>query len=388
MKEVCTVRIAIRLLMLLSLLLAAACSAPQPNPEQESRVTVPPDPTSSASPASTPQETPVPTVPAVAKVKQPWQPGAFQKGIQLYWHYPASEHDTKDKAKKLLDYAVGLNANSVGITFPIYTDGATPTKVYVDAETPTPEQLGLVIAAAKERGLRVMVRPSIYEANITAENPNAWRGSIYVADVDQWFASYQEVLLRYVPVLIQYGVEEYTLGTELNTLQPFAANWQHLMTAVQGMGYSGTLSYAANWSGGINPAFHAMGVDAYPPVYLGDGATVPELSEAMLGWMLDTYPPDVRARLTVQEVGIPALDGMYPHPWHWGVDTVRASNFDAQAKWFAAMYDAVKRAGLQGIYYWSLDTNIDVLTADPATDYSGSFYGRPAAESIRSAFSL
>ena len=383
MKEVCIVRIAIRLLIMLSLLLAAACSAPQPkpDPEQEPHVSVP-DPTPSV------QATPVVTTPPVARVIDPWRPGEFQKGIQVYWHYPASEHDTKDKAKKLLDYAVSLKANAIGITFPIYTDGATPTRVYVDADTPTPEQLGLVIAAAKERGLRVMVRPSIYEANITAENPNAWRGSIYIADVDQWFASYQEVLLRYVPVLIQYGVEEYTLGTELNTLQPFASHWQQLMTAVQSKGYGGTLSYAANWSGGINSAFAALGVDAYPSVRLGDDATVPELSEAMLGWMLETYPADVRARLTVQEVGIPALDGMYPHPWHWGVDTARAFNFAAQAKWFAAMYDAAKRAGLQGIYYWSLDTNLDVLTADPATDYSGSFYGRPAAESIRSAFSL
>ena len=364
-------------LVLVVLLVVSVASCTQV-PEQSSE-----QPVSSVPPTPTP--TPTPTEPPVVKVADPWYPSDFQNGIQIYWHYVASDYDVKDKIAKLLDYAVSLGANSVGITFPIYTDGVTPTYVYTDADTPSVEQMALILDAAKKRDLRVLLRPLIYEANIVAESANDWRGSIRVADVDQWFASYSEVLLRYVPVADEYDVDEFVAGTELVSMQQYTANWQQLIQQLQAAGFTQQITYSANWSTPLNPAFQANGVDAYPAVELGDDASVEQLAGAIAGWMTGTFPPEVRAHLTVQEAGIPAISGMYAHPWYWGVGDYTL-DYTIQANWFSAMCQATHAAGLQGIYYWALDTNIDFANHDPATDYSASFYNRPAADSIRQCF--
>ncbi len=376
-------RILARILAVLCLVLTtASCvatpSQTQPQPEV-SVVTVPP--------VITPHKTSAPNPTFDYQiVATPWRSGDFEKGIQIFWHYPASDVDTRHKAGFLLDYAVNLGANSIAISFPVYTDGIKPTRVYTGTETPTPEQLGLVIDEAKKRHLRVMIRPIIDETNIVAQDPIGWRGSIRVADTAAWFASYDAVIGSYVPMAVSHGVDEFVAGTELVSLQKQTAQWRALIQQMQSQGFTGKISYAGNWSGGLVDAFPALGTDAYPAIQLGDSATVEQLTGAISDWMIKTYTADERSRMTVQEAGIPAISGMYVHPWFWGTNANPTLNFTVQANWFAAMYQATRVAGMQGIYYWTLDTNLYAPVANPQTDYPGSFYGRPAADAIRQQF--
>lgn len=338
-----------------------------------------------ASPSSAaPQgQAPTPTQASPSPVAQPWHEGTFENGIQLYWHTPGSDDAVRQAASRSLDYVVALGANSVGITFPLYTDGPTPTHVYAGQETPTPQQLRLIVAEAKARHLRVMVRPLIDEVNLMS-TPGEWRGTLRPVDVDAWFRSYQDLLVAYAGA--SQGADEFVEGVELFSLQSYTDRWKGLTDAVAAAGFKGATSYSVNWDSHGNEGlpFSVLGLDAYPAIQLGDDATVEQLTTALTQW-IDQQPVSVRAKLTIQEVGIPAVGGMYPHPWLW--NGPGASNESTQAKWFTAVYRASKAAGLRGIYYWMLDSNVDPAQANPATDSSGSFTMRQAEQSIRTEFS-
>lgn len=330
--------------------------------------------------AAAPSTSPATTAP------QLWHAGMFENGVQLYWHTVGSDEAAQRAAVRSLDYIVSLGANSVGITFPLYTDGSAPSKVYPGDETPSPEQLRMVIDAAKVRHLRVMVRPLIDEANIMS-TPGAWRGNIKPPRPAEWFASYRAMLIRYADAAARSGADEFVAGTELFSMQDYTDEWQAITAAIsQQAHFPGIVSYSVNWDSDNNERlpFTAIGLDAYPAIQLGDNATVEQLTDALVAW-IDQQPESVRHRLTIQEVGIPAISGMYPHPWYW--DSSGVQNLHIQANWFTAVYRAAKATGLRGVYYWMVDSNADPSRANPITDDSGSFMGRPAEAAIKTNFS-
>jgi hypothetical protein len=354
------------------------CSQPVTPPEETPSPTAPV--TVEVSPTPTPTPTPTYVIPTVA---EPWQPGQFQEGIQIYWHANGEPiGSVMDRADQIMDYVVSTGANSVGITFPIYTDGPWPTRVYVDAETPTVDELTRVIAAAKERKLRVLLRASIDEANIMSTQ-DEWRGSISPQDVRAWFDSYIETLTPYWKMAKATGTDEVSLGVELTSLESQVDRWNGVRQAASGV-FPGTLSYAINWneyeSGG---PIDSLAVDAYPRIELGDDASVEQLVAAWNEW-LALRPVESRRTIVLQEVGIPAESGKYARPWSWGDDT--ALNLAVQANWFAASCQAARQSETAGIYYWMIDSNIDFAALNPETDPVGSFVGRPAEDSLKACF--
>ena len=321
--------------------------------------------------------------PPVPRVVSLWQPGQFQTGIQLYWHTSGTTSQMEQDAVRCLNYIVSLGANSVGITFPLYTDGVEPTHVYAGDATPSMESLSIVLAAAKARGLRVMLRPEIDEGNIAAAGNGAWRGTIQPSNTATWFASYDQHLVGYARLAQKYAVNELVAGTELFSLQTYTSQWEQLKSEIRAAGYEGIISYAINWNNWSYVPFSSLGLDAYPSINLGDNATVAQLSALLEQW-LDERLPSVRTRLTIQEAGIPALSGMYVHPWLWG--TVGGTvNLSVQAHWFSAVCQAAKAAHVQGLYYWMLDGYADPAQPGPDETMS-SWLGRPAEQSIRSCF--
>ena len=303
---------------------------------------------------------------------------SVQWGVHVYLHEVQGEADHIDA---IIDYVVGLGANSVAFSFPIYTDGPRPTRVYWDLETPSPQRVADVVARAHARGLRVTLRPLIDEANIAA-TPGQWRGSIEPVDVDAWFESYGDAIRPF----FASGADEFVIAAELRSLQDEAAWWVHLAEQARSAS-PWVISYTFNWDSfgeGLVPGLSSFGVDMYPPSDLGDNATVEQLTVVMVD-AISAQPTPVQQALVLHEVGIPALSGVYQTPWHWGVDGGPIEQ-DVQAKWFAAACRAVAQSGAQGLYFWMLDSNIDPLTANPADQPPKSFIGRLAEASIRDCF--
>jgi hypothetical protein len=366
---------------------AAATAPPTPSVHESASAaptvdTGPAGPSSRAAATTSPSapngSTPGSTPAQASRTSRSVSATSTQYGIQLYLHEVAGGADNIDA---ILDYVVGLGANSLAVTFPIYTDGPQPTRVYTSDETPSPERVADVVARARTRGLRVTVRPLIDEANI-AVVPGQWRGSIKPVDVDRWFQSYGDVIAPYFAT----GEDEFVMAAELESLQGESDHWQALERAARAV-FPGLISDTFNWNGfatGDLPTLDSYGVDLYTPVDLDDDATVDQLTYALVG-AINATPEQVRQALVVHELGIPALSGVYRIPWHWGTEGGPIRE-DIQANWFTAACRAVQLTGLHGIYFWMLDSNIDPLTAQPADQPPSSFVGRLGETSIRDCF--
>lgn len=334
-----------------------------------------------------PSPSPVPTV-AV-----PWQPGMRQLGIQVYW--VANSNDTSDavvkaKARRLINYAISLKANSIAITFPFYTYGITSDKVYADPKTtPTPKQLEDFLAEAQQSHIRVTIRPILNEDILVAQNSLAWRGSVQPQSVSAWFQSYQQLLVPYAEAAQQGHAATFVVGTELNSLER-QPGWTGLVGALKSV-YSGQLVYDENFdefAAGVQTLpLPGHNVDAYPRFNLPDTASVSTLAHDWESW-IGAHRPLVIRGMVLAEVGIVAVPGAYQSPGAW-LGTQRSPiNTQVQANWYQAVCQAVQVENVRGgIYWW--EVNFDDDPADPAPYQTDrlTFLGRPAEQVIRSCFS-
>lgn len=324
-------------------------------------------------------------MPKVVPAEKRWEPGDEQRGLQVYAHN-SNGKPADANIESILDYVVNRGANSVAYSFPIYTDGQQPERVHAGPESPTPAVLGKLVSAAKERGLRVMVRPLVDEANLRTPS-GGWRGTIQPPDMKRWFGSYEDALMPYLKSARAAEADEFVLATELTSLQPEHARWKDLARAAAKV-FPSTLSYTFNWDAAdekIVPREGAVGLDLYFAVDLGPDASVEELTTALTRHIM-AKPKSLRSNMVAQEVGIAAHDDAYQHPWNWGSPNVENLNPMIQVNWFTAACQAVRRADLNGIYYWMLDSSIDPAQVDPATEGSAGFIGRPGEKAIEGCF--
>jgi hypothetical protein len=327
-------------------------------------------PTSFSSAAATAS----PSVAAVRRISPSARATTAQLGVQIYWHEVNDAYATKSNADRLFDYVVSLGANSVGVSFPLYTDGARPTKVYTKAGvTPTPESLQILIREAKARDLRIMIRPLIDEKNID-DNAGAWRGSIKPGNMAAWFTSYRQALLPFLTAAQAAHADMFVLGSELDSLVGQAAQWRTLEAAAAAV-FDGHLAYADNWgqwaTGRPGVPGAEPGLDAYPQLHLPDSATPAQIKAAWTTW-LQKRPADL-AETVLQEVGIAATPGAYKEPAAWARSGQTVAP-QIQANWFAGACGAAQSLHMSGIYFWNLDAWADPAKA--ASYDTASFIGR------------
>jgi hypothetical protein len=332
-----------------------------------------------------PHRPPVPY--PVHTVADPWRPGQTQWGIQVYWQNTATDPPdyTWGKAQRIVNYIVGLDANSLCISFPFYTPDLTASTVGAKPTTPSPARVAILIQEARRAGLRVTVRPILDEASL--DPPAGWRGAIEPADRDEWFASYQRLLLPYAKVAQQYGAATFTVGTELDSMEG-DPGWAGLITAI-GQVFHGQISYDANWSDYITTPqvevpVRSFGVDAYFPVDAPDSAPVSELVAGWNSW-LDRKTTGPLRSLVLSEVAIGAEDGAYDSPGNFYVNN--PPNPQVQVNWYTAVCAVTRQRHMAGMYVWSLDFNANPARP-PKSESPLDFLGRPRSEqALRACFS-
>jgi hypothetical protein len=326
----------------------------------------------------------------VAVVTRPWHRGIPQLGIQVYWTGNKGDSDAviAAKAQRIINYAISLNANSIALTFPFYTQGITASSVYANpVTTPSPAHIAIFLAQAAKSHLRVMLRPILNENALVAQNPIAWRGSIEPADRQAWFASYRDLLVPYAEAAQAGKAATFVVGAELETLEG-DPNWPDLVHAIRSV-YHGQLEYDENFdefaAHNTNLPLANFGVDAYPRFALSDAATVATLASAWETW-LGTHTAAVRHRVVLSEVGIDAVAGSYADPGAWLTTTTAPIDLAVQTKWYEAVCRAAQAEQIAGIYWW--EVNFDADPADPGPYESDrlTFLGRPAQQVISRCF--
>jgi hypothetical protein len=323
----------------------------------------------------------------VHTVAHPWRPGMTQWGIQVYWQSTASDPPdyTWGKAQRIVNYIVGLDANSLCISFPFYTPGITASTVDAKPTTPSPARVAILIQEARRAGLRVTVRPILNEASL--DPPAGWRGAIEPADRASWFASYRRLLLPYAKVAQKYGAATFTVGTELDSMEG-DPGWTRLISAIGGV-FHGQVSYDVNWSDYITTAqvqvpVHSFGVDAYFPVDAPDSAPVSELVAGWDAW-LDRKTTGPMRSLVLSEVAIGAEEDAYDSPGNFYVNN--PPDPEVQANWYTAVCTVTRQRHMAGMYVWSLDFNA-IPSRPPKSESPLDFLGRPLSQhALRSCFS-
>jgi hypothetical protein len=334
---------------------------------------------------------PHPTASPVPQVADPWTPGQPQLGIDVYWigNPRDSAAVVAAKARRIINYAISLDANSIGLSFPFYTYGITSDTLYADRKTtPSPADIGIFLAAAAASHIRVTLRPLLNEAALIAQNPIAWRGSIEPADPSAWFASYRELLLRYASVAQAGHAATFVIGTELDSLQG-DPRWPGLIRSVRAA-FHGELLYDENYldfqDHDADLPLSTFGVDAYPRFGgLDDSATVGELASAWEGW-LGGHRASVLKAMVLSEVGIAAVSGAYKIPGDWTQTTTSPIVPQIQTRWYKAVCRAFAAEHIAGLYWWEI--SFDANPADPAPFQTDrlTFLGRPAQQEIRACF--
>jgi hypothetical protein len=325
----------------------------------------------------------------VAKVADPWQPGMRQLGIDVYWQ--ANKIDDalviQAKARRIINYAISLHANSIGVSFPFYTTGITSNRLYANSTTPSPADIAMLLAAARQSNIRVTLRPLLNETILVHQNPNAWRGTIEPTDRAAWFASYLKLLTPYVQVAAAGHAATFVVGTELESLE-VDPHWSGLIASLRKI-YSGQLLWDENFDEFALHDDHlplaAFGVDAYPRFLLPDSASVDTLAANWTAW-LSPHTAAVRRHAILSEVGIAAVPGAYPDPGGWLGTEDSPVITSIQTKWYAAVCRAVAREHIGGLYWW--EVSFDANPAKPREWWNDrlTFLGRPAQNVISTCF--
>lgn len=139
--------------------------------------------------------------------------------------------------------------------------------------------------AAKEAGLKVMLKPHIWLRN----RDGKWRSDIEMdseADWKAWFGQYERFILHYAALAESNQIEALCIGTELYicTAQ-HEKRWRDLIKKIRAI-YSGALTYAANFYQEYQAiqfwdALDFIGVQAYFPLV---EALDPDLPSLQAGW--------------------------------------------------------------------------------------------------------
>jgi hypothetical protein len=313
------------------------------------------------------------------------QPAPSQLGIDVLWYYDHVDSTSAivAKAADIFRYIRSLGGNAVSLSFPFYLASFYSSRVYAGYGTPSPWHLATVVRLAKRYGLRVTVRPVLDGASLG----HHWRGTIRPRSRREWFATYFDFLRPYLTIAQATGATEFQIGVELDSLTG-DSRWGPLLAAASKL-YRGTIGYSNNWNifseGALAPRpVTSQGIDAYFPTDVPSTATVSDIVAAWNGRLV-LMPTGINFRKAViTEIGIPAQDGAYEHPYSQG--NGRPIDVAIQRRWFAAGCALMRQWEMAGIYYWFVDFNNPPGSSfNPAAAGPTSFVGRSSA-AIRACF--
>jgi hypothetical protein len=348
-----------------------------------------PGPTVSSAATTQPGRSAAPPPPDRPEVTFPWRPGRPQLGMNVYWADDPRDSDdvVRAKARRVVDYLIPLDVNSVALSFPFFTAGPRASSVSATTSTPSVRRVGIALDEFHRNGLRTTLRPLMDEQSLVAADRRAWRGAIQPADRDAWFASYRKLITPYLQAARRSGATTFIIGAELSSLEG-DPRWRPLIAQANQV-FGREIAYAVNWDSYVSrpteiPVEH-VGVDAYFPVDAGDDASTGDLAAGWNQW-LDRRSRGPLRDLTVSEVGLPAEDGAYRHPAVWGSSS-RPLNLAVQQRWFTAACEVARQRRMAGLYWWKVNFHDDPVRADPARDPHDSFIARPGEDAIQACFS-
>jgi hypothetical protein len=270
---------------------------------------------------------------------------AFANGFSVFVGAESDEFDYPKKVGDLLDRLASLNVNTVSLVFSIYQDGPEGSEVYArQGSTPTDASVQVFIRAAHARGMAVLLRPTLDEANL--RSVDRWRGQIDPTDVATWFKTYGELIGHYAEICEREQVAGLSVGVEFESMEQYHDQWRALIGDVRDV-YNGLITYSFNFQRqdvAFADLLDFVGLDAYYPLEASTGATVAQLDAA--------WQPPVDALMRLQqatgkqvvltEIGLRSQADTFRNPF--AVNSEGVVSQEDQATYYASMCDLISTA--------------------------------------------
>jgi hypothetical protein len=256
--------------------------------------------------------------------------------------------------------------------------------------TPSDSSLVSAIQAAHKLGIMVMLKPQV-DLGIDSGH---WRGEIgenfTSEDWTAWFNSYESMILHYASLAQENGVEQFCIGTELQTTETQAEHWRSVARAIRGV-YSGFITYAVNFDLVQNVSWWDMvdyiGIDAY---YILSQKNDPSLAELESAWEPIIHELGLLSHawgnkpILFTEIGYRSMDGASQAPWDYKLNNTL--DLQEQADDYQAVFTkVVQQSWMKGIFWWSWDSD-PYAGSDCNKDFS--VKGKPAEEVLRRGYGV
>jgi hypothetical protein len=254
--------------------------------------------------------------------------------------------------------------------------------------TPTDVSIEKIIAYAHSLGLKVLLKPHVDPSR------SQWRGDIGQSFTESqwsaWFTSYRAFIVHYAELATDSGVEEFSIGCELDATVRREAEWQRVAAAVR-FAYGGPLTYsddqvlghpdALKWWDAVD----VIGEDIYPTLSQKPEPSVADLRDAwrkFIPW-LQQLNRRWHKPVLVTEIGCRSVAGGAQYPGDWR----HAGRVDLglQRRWYAAaLKELTRRSWLVGTFWWAWSPNLKT-SGQRDNGYTPS--GKPAERVLRAWYS-
>jgi hypothetical protein len=234
-------------------------------------------------------------------------------------------HDVDNVAgyEKSCDEIAAVGGDSVLFVPSSSMENASSDVVYIDMRhTMSVQNLSRLIAHAKADHLRVILMPIVLLDKPKSDND--WRGTIHPDDWDDWFSSYDDMILFYADIAEKSGVDVLVVGSELVSAEPFVDEWQGLIRKVRNV-YHGHLTYSSNWDHYVMVQFwdqlDMVGMNSYWKLGPDDDPSV-SVEEIERRWTriqkdLFEWQKTVRKPILLTEAGWCSLANASYEPWDY-----------------------------------------------------------------------
>jgi len=265
------------------------------------------------------------------------------------------EQQHYDYDKYLYDIAK-TGASHVGLVISWYQKNVLATDIgRHKTKTVSDARLIRTIHQARRRGLQVFLLPIV---RLKQRGPEDWRGVIKPKDMDKWWKSYRAYILHYARLSRQHGVELFSVGSELVSMEHHRQRWLSLVRAIRLL-FPGPLIYSANWDHYKPVTFwdtlDYIGISNYyelskkvnPPVKTLRKAWI-KIKKDIVKWK-KKYP---RIPLVFTEVGYYSQQGTNTYPWDYTRE--KPLSLEEQRRCYQAFTEAWdKSPNLQGVFFWN-----------------------------------
>ncbi|WP_158743596.1 Hint domain-containing protein [Acidisphaera sp. L21] len=329
------------------------------------------------------------------------------------FNYPAFYNGGYENGDALSDLqATGSNSAALEDEYGINT---TTGQIVTDANfTDSIASLGSTITEAKADNQQVMVRPLIdlLDPSIDGGMTGDFRGYFYPTtptQVNNFFSSYQSILVTQATAAQQAGASVFCLGTEIDQLTgpQFATQWDGIISAVKAV-FTGKLTYSADWDDSQSPwqfggapvgtanietqvsfwnQLDYVGIDEYAPV---SDAANPTEAQLVAGWEGAPTDPNVAALtggesliqyyeslsadlgkpIFFTELGYEDATDAANSPFGSSTNVVDQPLQTELYQAFETAWQADGNTSLVGVNFWNWDPNVAVTAPAEGTNFS------------------